>query len=838
MIKIGIVGTGIVAAEHAKAIASFPDVARLVAAADLNAERIGAFAKAFGLTKTYTDAAALISDPDVQLVVITTPPAAHEALTVAALEAGKYVFCEKPLAQSLASAARIAAAAARHPGRLGVSYQFRYDAPFRRLSWLIQNGWIGKPEAATLERHSYIPHSNPGSGSWWGAWDVAGGGVLITQLIHELDMLILLMGKPVSVEAVADTRFTSIESEDYVQATIRFEGGGVARCVASVNSGYLGGGLVIKGSQGTADMAGNVQTVESDRAQKAQAALNAALPDTVPPSSSLVSRILGKVLKRPNAPRPSHYARFYREIAGAIQKGGALPIPAAEAITSLDLCMAIYESAVQGTPVTLPLSPESTVYQGVTRQAYQARKSSTYRQRAAQDGYVAMRAPVARPTGFSIAGLKRFVKWVLEILRLDPATLRALLRKPGPVHGGPKTRRFPWPVRKHFDGRERRAANRVLKREARKGGAVIYQGPEEDTYCRAFADYMGGGYADAVNSGTNAIYIALRALDLPPGSEVIVPPTSDAGGVMPVVMNMLVPVAADSMPNSINSSVDHIRKMITPRTSAILVTHMAGHPVDMDPIMDLAAEHGIPVVEDCAQSHGALYKGRMVGTFGAIAAYSTMFGKHHATGEQGGVVFTRDATLYAKARQIADRGKMFDPSGRMFNVVATLNFNQGEIAMAIGQVQLAKLPGAVRHRRAFAAKVAEGLRGLPGINLAGDPAHSESSYYYLMVYLDRAKIGCDSATFAKALHLEGLDGIHAGYSVYPTDQLWHQQGMVFGKSGLPWSLHQGKPGRYELPNAHAANNAMVRVEIHESLGDREARDLVTAITKVARFHAI
>ena len=835
MIKIGIVGTGIVAMEHAKAIASLSGVAQLVAAADVNAERLGAFAKSFGTPKAYPDAAALIADPEVQLVIITTPPAAHEALAVAALEAGKYVFCEKPLAHSLASAARIAAAAARHPGKLGVSYQFRYDAPFRRLSWLVKNGWIGKPEAATLERHSYIPHSNPGAGSWWGAWDVAGGGVLITQLIHELDMLILLMGRPVSVEAVADTRFTTIESEDYVQATIRFEGGGVARCVASVNSGYLGGGMVLKGSKASANMAGDVMADAPGYADKAQAALDAALPDTVTPSPSLTSRILGKVRKRGGTARPSHYARFYRDIAAAIETSGAMPIAATEAIASLDLCMGIYESAIQGRAVSLPLAQDSAVYQGVTRQAYDTRKSRLYRQRASDEGYVSVQRPAPPPAKLS---LKRFVKWVLEILHLQPATIRALLRKPAQVHGGPKTRRFPWPQRRHFDARERRAAVRVLKREARQGGAVIYQGPEEEAYCRAFADYMGGGYADAVNSGTNAIYIALRALDLPPGSEVIVPPTSDAGGVMPVVMNMLVPVAADSMPGSINSSAEYIRKVLTPRTSAILVTHMAGHPVDIDPILDLAAEQGIPVVEDCAQSHGALYKGRMVGTFGAIAAYSTMFGKHHSTGAQGGVIFTRDATLYAKARQIADRGKLSDPSGHVFNVVATLNFNQGEISMAIGQVQLAKLPAAVRQRRAFASKVAEGLRDVPGVTLAGDPAHSESSYYYLMIYLDGARVSCDSLTFAKGLLLEGLDGIHAGYSVYPTEQRWHQQGIVFGKSGLPWSLHQGKPVSHQIPNAHAANTSMVRVEIHESLGDREARDLVAAIAKVARFYAV
>src|SRR5262249_17813563 len=151
-----------------------------------------------------------------------------------------------------------------------------------------------------------------------------------------------------------------------------------------------------------------------------------------------------------------------------------------------------------------------------------------------------------------------------------------------------------------------------------------------------------------------------------------------------------------SHPESILTSAKQIKAVLTDRTSAIVVAHMGGHPVDMDPILELATERQIPVVEDCAQAHGAVYKGRMVGTLGTISAFSTMFGKHHSTGGQGGVIFTRDPLLLAKARQFGDRGKAFGIPDKDGNLLASLNFNQTEINMAIGRVQLDKLPASIK----------------------------------------------------------------------------------------------------------------------------------------------
>ena len=152
---------------------------------------------------------------------------------------------------------------------------------------------------------------------------------------------------------------------------------------------------------------------------------------------------------------------------------------------------------------------------------------------------------------------------------------------------------------------------------------------------------------------------------------------------MPVAMLCQVPVVADADEGTFNTSAAQIEAVLTPHTRAIVVAHIAGEPVDMDPILELAQARGIPVVEDCAQAHGARYKGRPVGTLGQIAAFSTMSGKHHATGPQGGVVFSRDKDLLWEAKRFADRGKPFNVESSS-NIRAGLNLNGNDLAATVG----------------------------------------------------------------------------------------------------------------------------------------------------------
>jgi predicted dehydrogenase len=379
-LRVAIIGTGAIAREHAKAIAMLTDGVRLVGVADTDRDRLHAFCRAFQPPRVYTTTTAAMTDPEVDMVTITTPPAAHEAIVVAALDHGKYVLCEKPLAQSLASAARIADVAARHPGRVAVNHQMRYDAAFRRLIWICQSGLIGEIRSGVVERNSFIPPSAPTSG-WWGSWKIAGGGVLITQLIHELDLLLLIMGRPLTVHATIDTRYSRIESEDSAEVTIRFSNGCSARCVASVNSGTIRGGFRIHGTRGSANLAGDVTTNDPADAVRIAERVDRALPDTCRPSHSAVDRGARFIARRLGiGPRPAltPHARLYGDIARCIDDGAPLPISPAEAVASLELCMAAYESALSGKEVALPLTRSSAVYDGISKEDYEARKCSRH----------------------------------------------------------------------------------------------------------------------------------------------------------------------------------------------------------------------------------------------------------------------------------------------------------------------------------------------------------------------------------------------------------------------------------------------------------------------------
>jgi dTDP-4-amino-4,6-dideoxygalactose transaminase len=406
--------------------------------------------------------------------------------------------------------------------------------------------------------------------------------------------------------------------------------------------------------------------------------------------------------------------------------------------------------------------------------------------------------------------------------------------EPLAVNGGTPTRTAPWPLRHLYGEAEKQAAMRLFDKCIESGGIIGYNGEEEEAYCVEFATFLGGGYADGVNSGTTALYVALRALELPPFSEVITPPITDPGGCMPVPLLNLIPIPADAAPGSYNAGPEQIAARITKRTSAIVVAHISGHACDMEPIMALARKHGLPVIEDCAQSHGATYRGEMLGTIGNIAAFSTMSGKHHSTGPQGGVVFTSDELLRYKIRQASDRGKPFGVENARGNVMASLNLNSNDLAAAIGRVQLKKLPDILAGRRKFARLVAEGCQSLSTVSVNTGLPDTEGAYWFMLLKLELDKLSVDKATFAKAMNAEGIP-CGAGYYHAPTEHPWAVEKRVFGQPGYPWTSPDYKGDAnavYALPNAKAADATHITLGMHERCGDQEAADVVAALAKL------
>ena len=405
------------------------------------------------------------------------------------------------------------------------------------------------------------------------------------------------------------------------------------------------------------------------------------------------------------------------------------------------------------------------------------------------------------------------------------------------VNGGQKVRTDPWPHRRLFGEEEKQAAIALFDKCIENGEAFGYEGDEEIGYCREFVEFQGaeGGLADMVNSGTTAVYVALRALDLEPHTEVIVPCVTDAGGMMPIVMMNCILVPADCAPGSYNIGVDQIAARITERTSAIIVAHISGLPADMDPIMELARSKGIAVLEDCAQSHGAEYKGKKVGTIGDIASFSTMFGKHHATGGQGGVVYTTNQELHWRGRRAADRGKPHGIDGEDYNVVASLNLNQDEMGAAIGRVQLGKLPAIIEGKRRVLLGIADRCQHLKAVKIVTDPSYGKNVAWFGWAELDLKKITIDKNAFVEALNAEGMI-VSASYTMaIPGEYPWAREQSVFGSSKLPWSSEQyagDANAVYSTPNIYETDKFVFRLNFHEGYGDQEIADIAAAIEKV------
>jgi dTDP-4-amino-4,6-dideoxygalactose transaminase len=401
------------------------------------------------------------------------------------------------------------------------------------------------------------------------------------------------------------------------------------------------------------------------------------------------------------------------------------------------------------------------------------------------------------------------------------------------VDGGTPVRATPMPPRSLLNESEKAAAIRVFDESIRSGEAFVYNGPFEKQYEADFAAFMGGGFADGVNSGSNALYSALGALQIDALSEVIVPPITDPGGVMPVPLLICVPVVADSCPHSYNTSAEQIAPLVNERTRAIVVAHIAGEPVDMDPVMELARRHNLRVIEDCAQAHGARYKGRLVGTIGDIAAFSTMGGKHHCTGGQGGVVYTRDEKLFWQAKRFADRGKPFNLTVPR-NVVAGLNCNLNDLSAAIGSVQIKKLPDIIAKRHRIGEAVKRGLRARKAVSVGWQPPDTECTYWFLRLEINPDALRVDKPTFCKALAAEGIP-VNPNYRHIPCEAPWFIDKAVFGASGFPWNCpgYQGpRNPTFKLDNVIRATDTNFNVAMHENYAQQEIDDLLDAVRKV------
>lgn len=306
----------------------------------------------------------------------------------------------------------------------------------------------------------------------------------------------------------------------------------------------------------------------------------------------------------------------------------------------------------------------------------------------------------------------------------------------------------PWPS---FSEEEAEAVQRVLL----SNKVNYWTGNECREFEREFAAWSGAKYAIALANGTVALDLALKCLNIGPGDEVVVTPRTFIASVSSVVNAGATPVFADVDIESGNISAETIEPVLSDRTKAIICVHLAGWPCDMDPIMLLARKHGLKVIEDCAQAHGAKYKGRSVGTIGDVGAWSFCQDKIMTTGGEGGMVTTNDEAIWRAMWAYKDHGKSYaavyettHPEGfRWLHESFGTNWRMTEMQAAIGRIQLQKMSDWSYIRTRNAKKICGalmpycGTKGLVRCPILDPDSGSIHAYYKLYAYVVPENLG-------------------------------------------------------------------------------------------------
>jgi dTDP-4-amino-4,6-dideoxygalactose transaminase len=275
-----------------------------------------------------------------------------------------------------------------------------------------------------------------------------------------------------------------------------------------------------------------------------------------------------------------------------------------------------------------------------------------------------------------------------------------------------------------------------------------WTGGEGRLFEKEFAAFAGTDHAVALANGTVALDVALKALGIKPGDEVVLTPRTFIASASCVVMAGARPVFADVDRDSQNITVETIRRVLSPHTRAVVCVHLAGWPCDMDAIMELASEHNLYVIEDCAQAHGARYRGRSVGSFGQIGAWSFCQDKIMTTGGEGGMVTTDDRALWSRIWSLKDHGKSWEavyelqhpPGFRWLHESFGTNWRMTEMQAAIGRIQLRRMARWHGERLANAEAIWSGCRDLPGLRVPVVPTHIEHAAYKCYVFVEPERL--------------------------------------------------------------------------------------------------
>ena len=412
------------------------------------------------------------------------------------------------------------------------------------------------------------------------------------------------------------------------------------------------------------------------------------------------------------------------------------------------------------------------------------------------------------------------------------------------INGGQKAREKAFPGWPHFFDDEIAEVEAVL----RERKVNYWTGGRGRQFQDEFAEFCGVDHGIAVMNGTAALHVALAAANIGPGDEVIVPPRTFIATAFSVLHQNAVPIFADVNLETQNIDVNAIREQITPRTKAIICVHLAGLTCEMDPILDLAREFNLVIIEDAAQAHGAEYKGKKAGALGHIAAFSFCNDKHFTTGGEGGMVVTNDPAMAEIARSFKDHGYEEKERRSLLELEALYtyihhrmgyNYRMTEMQAAIGIKALEKLAWNVQKRRENAHYLTDKFYPYDALipPFEGDDYKHSFYKYYMRLKLDKIRV--DRDTFVKAVRAEGVPiGLGSASEGYQEDAFQKLQG--YGNTtcpfGCPWYEGTADYSDVSLPVARRLGNEVFVLQVHPTIEREDLDDVVHAIEKVLEVY--
>jgi dTDP-4-amino-4,6-dideoxygalactose transaminase len=384
---------------------------------------------------------------------------------------------------------------------------------------------------------------------------------------------------------------------------------------------------------------------------------------------------------------------------------------------------------------------------------------------------------------------------------------------------------IPFPSWPHYGEDEIDAVAAVL----RSGKVNYWTGEEARNFEHEYAAHVGTRHAVALANGTVALELALYAFDIGAGDEVITPSRTFIASAGAAVMRGATPVFADVDPVSQNLTLESIEKVVTPRTRAIVAVHLAGWPCEMDAIMRFANERGIKVIEDCAQAHGATYRGQPVGSFGHAAAFSFCQDKIITTGGEGGMLVTNDEQAWKKAWAYKDHGKSFDavynrqhPIGfRWVHESFGTNWRMSEMQAILGRLQLRKLAVWSERRRGNAAILTLMFSDIEGLRVTPPTTEIGHAYYKYYAFVEPEKLRADwnRDRIMQAINDEGVPCFSGSCS-----EIYLEKAFVNTSS---------RPG-VRLETARRLGETSLMFLVHPTLGEEHMRRTVSAVQSVMR----